>query len=202
MDKKNIIILGGGASAKYCEPEKLHRFGYVIGVNDSGVLAKCHSIVSMDRLWIENNIRDCIHVDIPTWFRICAYSKNCSSIKWPKLRVFENSTEIYTMSDQYGVLNGDNSGSCALNLAYQMNPRNIFLFGFDMNGSGYWHNGYSPQNKGSGGQRQKTWVKSFEIKKKQLDKTGIKVFNVNTSSAVEAFKKITYKDFLGKVTDE
>jgi hypothetical protein len=49
-------------------------------------------------------------------------------------------------TDQVGVLNGTNSGLCGFNLAYQMRPKQILLFGFDMkrgpNGEAHWFPDY------------------------------------------------------------
>lgn len=197
MASQNIIIIGGGKSAKGMPLETLHRYGHVIGVNDSGLKVQCHTILSMDRLWMENNYEECKKLSSQTVFRRCAW--RLKGKDWPRLSLFDCDTQIPYMNNSLGCLDGDNSGACALNLAYQMKPKKIFLFGFDMNGSGYWHEGYSATNKGSGNKAHPDWSEKFKYKKKQFDQAGILVFNVNTNSAINAFKKIDYKDFVWNI---
>lgn len=191
----NVIIIGGGKSAKKCQPENLYRYGHVIGVNDSALQVRSHTILSMDRLWMENNYEQCRNLAVQTIFRRCAWRLKDKS--WPRLGLFDCNTKTPFMNDALGCLDGDNSGACALNYAYQMRPSRVFLFGFDMNGSGYWHNGYSAQNKGSGNRKKPDWAEKFNFKKKQFDQKGIQVFNVNTRSAIDAFEKINYEQFMG-----
>lgn len=199
----NIIIIGGGASAAECQPEGLHRYGHVIGVNDSGIRVRCHSIVSMDRLWMEHNYEACRSLPVQTYFRRCAW--RLKGKDWPRLSLFDCKTDTAYMSEFPGNLDGDNSGACALNLAYQMRPKRIFLFGFDMQNKPaskyYWYEPYKwvDINKGRSDKKLNQWIGAFTYKKKQLDNRKISVFNVNTKSAIDAFEKITYRDFVGMI---
>lgn len=197
MASQDIIILAGGKSAADCQPENLYKYGHVIGVNDSGLKVRCHTILSMDRLWMENNYETCRSLATQTVFRRCAW--RLKGKDWPRLGLFDCNTESLYMNSTLGCLDGDNSGACALNLAYQMRPKRVFLFGFDMNGSGYWHDAYSANNKGSGSRKHNDWAKKFHYKQKQFYKEGILVFNVNTKSAIDAFEKINYQDFVGMI---
>lgn len=56
FNHKRIIILGSGWSVKAqgVDVDALKNYGRVIGVNDSGILANCNAVMSMDRLWMEN----------------------------------------------------------------------------------------------------------------------------------------------------
>lgn len=203
MASENIIIIGGGASAGECQPEGLHRYGHVIGVNDAGIRVRCHSIVSMDRLWMENNYETCRSLAVQAYFRRCAW--RLKGKDWPRLALFDCDTKNSYMNEYPGNLDGDNSGSCALNLAYQMRPKRIFLFGFDMQNKPasdyYWYEPYkwTDINKGRSDKKLKSWISAFTYKKKQLDKAGISVFNVNTKSAINAFNKITHSEFMGMI---
>lgn len=197
MAGKTIIILGGGKSAGLCSPENLYRYGHVIGVNDSAARVRCHTALSMDRLWMENHYEACRSLAVQTVFRRCAW--RLTGKDWPRLNLFDCDIKTAHMNERVGFLNGDNSGACALNLAYQMRPEKVFLFGFDMNGSGYWHEGYSARNKGSGIKRKPDWAAKFSYKQKQFSAVGISVFNVNPDSAINAFKKINYNEFMGMI---
>lgn len=57
------------------------------------------------------------------------------------------------MSDKPGVLNGTNSGLCAVNLAYQMRPKVLRLYGMDLKrgpkGERHWYPPY-PWNPAKG----------------------------------------------------
>lgn len=203
MASQDIIIIGGGASVAQCQPEILYKYGHVIGVNDAGIRVRCHTILSMDRLWMEHNYEACRSLGVQTVFRRCAW--RLKGKDWPRLGLFDCNTETPYMSGDLGCLNGDNSGACALNLAYQMQPKRIFLFGFDMQNKPankyYWYEPYKwvDINKGRSDKKLKSWVDAFTYKKKQLDKAGISVFNVNTKSAIDAFEKIDYSEFMGMI---
>ena len=205
MSRSDVIIIGGGASVKKCEPEKLHRYGTVIGVNDSGIRVKCDHIVSMDRLWMEHNYKECELLYIQTWFRKCAWKKHMKEEDWYKLNLFDWKKDE-EMSEETSFFNGDNSGACALNLAYHMRPKRIFLFGFDMNNKlakdYYWYKPYEwvDENKGRSFNKLREWTKAFDKKKKQFDNAGISVFNVSEKSAIQAFEKISYEDFIRMVS--
>lgn len=112
------------------------------------------------------------------------------------IAVFENDHTSTDFAEDRGILNGTNSGFCALNLAYQLRPDRIILFGFDMNrspeGSPYWYPDYPWVKAGgatSGGKYQ-VWSAQFETAARSFKNAGIEVLNASPWSAIDAFKKI------------
>lgn len=205
-DNYNLIILASGYSVKAqgVDVNALKDRAYTIGVNDSGVRADVHAIVSMDRLWMENRIGMLRGLRKTTFLRESAYRVNLKDgEKWPGLYTFYCDHESDEMSGDDDTLNGFNSGVCALNLAYQIDPTNLYLFGFDMARLGpqpYWHDPYEwPQAKpegNTGDGTYRTWAQRFDRIADQFKAADINVFNVSPDSAIPNFPKITYQEFL------
>lgn len=188
----DITIVAGGWSVREINLRRLP--GLIIGVNDSGLLVPyCDIALSMDRIWSENRAPHLIERKQRTYLRRSA-TKNLTA--WPELTVFECDHTSGVMSDERGVLNGGNSGICALNLAYQMNPRRVFLCGFDMSrgprGETYWYRDYEWSPGGAtSNTRYAEWAKQFSVAATAFEKIGTAVFNVTPSSAIKVFPRIT-----------
>lgn len=206
MDE-NIIIIGGGPSIKELPETDLRPYGRVIAANESAILMPCDVALSMDRLWMEARYKELAKKEIPTYFRRCAWKLGHS---WPALNLFEGNVHVMEMSEESGVLHGKNSGACAINLAYQWRPKNIFLFGFDMklgpNKTNYFYDDkelidIKSKNEGKkikhnqSNSKYAEWLKQFKFIRKQVDTAGINVLNVNTDSAIPDFEKITFEEF-------
>lgn len=123
-----VTVLAGGWSASQFDLAKLP--GTVIAVNDSAVYAPRWDIcISMDRLWSENRFDWMRKQKKPIWLRRSTI-KNFEQLE--HMTAFDNDHVSTILSDEEYLLNGTHSGFCALNLAYQMRPRDIYLVGFDM----------------------------------------------------------------------
>lgn len=202
---KRIIILGGGWSVKEqgVDVNHLKNFGHVIGVNESGVLADVHEIVSMDRLWMESRWPQISKKKIPTFLRESAFRKNLKGQElWDDLHLFQNDHESWTMDDDMNTLNGFNSGFCALNRAFHLRPDEIFIFGFDHkrspDGRAYWHDPY-PWTDARGATKDGKyvdWSKKFLRAASQFHDAAIDIANVSPQSALMNFTKINYQEFL------
>ena len=181
-----ITCLAGGWSA---EPYLDRLAGYVIGVNDAGLLAPCDAIVSMDRVWAEHRWGQLVERAGPTWLRKAPPDRP------PWLTVFACDHESTIFSDQPGRLNGTHSGFCALNLAYQMRPRRLALVGFDMgkgpNGEAHWFEDYpwAPAGATSGG-KFKAWAGQFHTAARMFRSIGCEV-RVLGKTAIPAFGPAT-----------
>lgn len=191
MFDSEISILGGGWSVRGLDLKKLP--GYIIGVNDAGVHATCDAIVSMDRLWTENRWPFLAERSRDTYIRSSALKNVAERPGW--LHPFENDNAGKEMSESVERLNGNNSGFCALNLAYIMRPSRIRLYGFDMNrgpdGIPYWYPPY-PWAKpagGTGNARYADWAKGFDIAAKACRAAAIEVVNMSATSAITTFRK-------------
>jgi hypothetical protein len=192
-----VSVLGSGWSVKGLDLNKLP--GFVIGANDSGLLApRVDAIVSMDRLWTENRWQSLSNLQRVTWIRFSALANIRGEYWW--LRPFFNSHKHTTPSEHYDVLNGTNSGMCALNLAYLQRPDIILMFGFDHcrgpNGEPYWHKpyGWAKANGGTGDGRYQEWSKQYEPLAEACAHRGIKVFNCSMVSTIEAFPRVDPND--------
>jgi hypothetical protein len=190
--RDSVTVVGGGWSARAAVGYPLP--GTIIGVNDSAIrLRRCDIALSMDRLWTEYRAEDLRARKMPAFIRRSAM-KNVEA--WPALKIFECGNELTVMSEHDGVLNGTNSGLCALNLAYQMRPSRIFLLGFDMsrgpNGEPYWYPPY-PWSPGGATSPAKyaVWAAQFEPAAAACRAAGIDVFNVSAISAIDTFRRIS-----------
>lgn len=194
---ETVIVIGGGESVKAMNVGEICKRGYAIGVNGASVHAPVDCGVSMDRKWAEEyheNIKD-----KPFYLRK-------AKVKFPLLKPFSCDHESDVFSATEGKLNGRNSGFCAFNLAYQMSPKTIYLFGFDM-GGGYWHPRYPWKDPKEGSHKSKEkaqaqkariydcWVSGFDVARRLCEKKGIKVYVVGKSK-INSFTKITYEKFL------
>lgn len=211
MDQKtateNIIIIAGGPSVGDMPCHELVDYGYVIGVNESSVLLPCHEALSMDRLWMEARYEALQWKEIPTWFRRCAWKLDVS---WPFLELFDGDIHAENMTDKPRKLCGKNSGMCALNLAYQRKPKNVFMFGFDMRTEGKRHYFYDqnelieakkkitgkPIKANQSGGKYAQWLPMFSNIARQFSVEGIKVYNVCPQSTIDVFEKIDWKRFV------
>jgi hypothetical protein len=141
---ETISVVAGGWSVSQIELARIP--GTIIAINDSAIhLPRFDIVVSMDRLWTEYRWAELRRLQRPAHIRRAAM-KSMPGEKWPWLRLFDCDHTSPVFTDQVGVLNGTNSGLCGFNLAYQMRPRKILLFGFDMkrgpNGEAHWFPDY------------------------------------------------------------
>jgi hypothetical protein len=201
MDGNTISILAGGWSAKAIDKSKLP--GVVIGVNDSAIHAKCDIALSMDRLWTEHrwaNLQALGSMRRIAYIREAALKNIGARPSW--LHPFHCDHMMTELSDDRRTLNGTNSGMCALNLAYQMFPKRIILFGYDMcrgpGGEAYWYDPYpwSKPQGGTGNGRYAEWAKQFARAQEQCKAQGIEVLNASKHSKIDAFKKIDPREIL------
>jgi hypothetical protein len=194
MPRADIVsIIGGGYSARTVDLDALP--GLVIGVNDAALRAPRVDVAfSMDRLWTEGRWSQLEVKKIQAHIRRSALK---SVTTWPDwLHVWEGDIRSAELSADERILNGANSGFCAVNLAYTMRPRSIFLIGFDMskgpNGEPYWYPPY-PWAKPTGGTspgRYAEWRVQFAAAKRYLDEAGIQVFNVGAPPTFDVFRRI------------
>jgi hypothetical protein len=187
-----VFIIGGGTSVATQDLSKLREFGYVLGVNESGIIKECDGVFSMDRLWIENRHAFVEAIEIDFFARKSAYRINSA---YPT-KLFEVDITKKGMCEYQNELWGKNSGFCALNLAYHWRPREIYLFGFDMcatTGRPHYHDNYDWNKKGKLSAYSK-WLDDFEIASMQFAKLKIKVFNCSPTSKIRSFQKITWEN--------
>ncbi len=110
------------------------------------------------------------------------------------MTLFANDHRSTVLSDEAGRLNGTHSGFCALNLAYQMRPLELYLIGFDMrrgpNGEHHWYPDYFWSKNATGAGRLMEWAAQFETAARQLAAAGISVFLVGAAASVKSFRRL------------
>lgn len=145
-----MCVLAGGYSARAFDLTLLP--GIVIAVNDAAYYSPRWDIcVSMDRLWSENRA---------SWIGKQAgkavWLRSSASRALPDLpaivRRYQCDHTSTLFQSEPGFLNGTNSGGVALNLAFQMQPRQLYLIGFDLRlgprGERHWYPDYAWKNGG------------------------------------------------------
>lgn len=196
-----VSVVAGGWSFNQCDHLKLP--GLVIAVNDAAYYMESRRpdhIVSMDRMWTEHRLAFLRLHKKETHIRFSA----CKNIPWFELQAegwfttFNNTNSGVPFNETPEVLNGANSGACALNLAYTMKPEQLFLFGFDMNagpdGNAYWYPPY-PWSHHKGGKGNYTqWALDMENYAKQFVAIGCSVCNVSKTSAIKSWPRVSPKD--------
>jgi len=111
------------------------------------------------------------------------------------MMLFKCDNETDVLSNVPGILNGRSSGHCALNLAYQMHPKRIFLFGYDYTGKPYWYGAY-PWSKTIDRTRvDHDWIESCVNILHQLEQAHIMI-NIVGESEINGFNKISYEEYL------
>lgn len=197
-----IVIAGGWSVSQYDVADLRKPDTIVIGVNESAVLAQCDIGITMDRLWTEHRWHRYFTTrNGDLWIRRGA---DKALPQHPRRRQFECDHESYSMTDEPGVLNGTNSGMCALNYAFQVKPERVYLFGFDMqrgpHGEPYWHKPYEWRPDGATKHgKYRDWVPQFECIAHQFKKAGIVVKQVNNRSKIRAFEQVDYRWFASEV---
>jgi len=86
-----------------------------------------------------------------------------------------------------------NSGAAAINLALHTGVKRIYLLGFDMQTKDperHWHKLYGQISKSP---PYLTHMRSFPAVKKDADKLGIEIINVNPDSAIKDFPRMSLK---------
>ena len=192
MDQVVSIVAGGWSfsrvNRRYLEGTT------IIGVNDSAIyLDRVDIVLSMDRMWAEHRWPRVYDMAVETWLSLNAL-KNIPRPLPQWVKPFEYDRTTPALSEDRGRLNGDNSGYCALNLAYLMRPREVRLFGFDMKpgpkGEPYWYLPY-PWTKRPGATNKGKfphWAKAFDVAADAFNDAGIDVV-IYGDSRITSFRR-------------
>jgi hypothetical protein len=201
------FVIGGGWTVSQWDTRELINHGFVIGVNDAALWTNVHAALTMDRLWFENRwpyLRTRRVAE--TWVREkcdCNVPRQGKRDNWKTFVHFNKTTPSITT----GELHGGNSGTCAINLAFQSMSRGdyLFLLGFDMcRGPGnepYWYPPY-PWTNPEGATKKghfDMWVRDMDGFASYADVKGLNVFNVTTGSAIHCFPRIEFNHMMGMI---
>lgn len=179
----DISIIAGGWSAKNVDLHSLP--GVIVTVNDATMhVPRRDIIVSMDRVWLEKRWAEIQHFNVPVYARLSAIRNMYDEIRKPWVFPFD-----CQITDKFGshgcMLNGPNSGYCALNLAFIIKPRRVHLVGMDMgrgpNGENHW---YPPSpwwtngDKNTSNGRYREWQVALKSGIEQCRDAGIEVIRL------------------------
>lgn len=204
----NKFVIGGGWSL-HTDADRLSdliSYGHVIGVNDAAIHASVHEAITMDRLWFENRwpiLRD-LRIQ-QTWVR-----KKCDcnvERKDPEgldnWRTFEHFNKPMP-SEKVGELHGGNSGTCAINLAFQQMDKgdSLYLLGFDMckgpKNEPYWYPPYpwaNPEGATKPGHFA-SWVSDLRGFANYALARGFNVYNVSMRSRIDYWPKLKFDQMM------
>lgn len=205
-----VSIVAGGWSFSQVPHELVP--GTVICVNDAALYfrGKISAVVSMDRLWTEGRWDFLCSMMLPSYVRKSAL-QNLDWRGFPWVRCFECDHETVqfageeqhriseTFSENPGTLNGTNSAACAQNLAYLMSPRELYLFGFDLQrgpaGQTHWYPPYpwAPGGATTSG-KYREWSRQHAKMALQFESIGCRVRNVSNRSLIEAYRVCWLED--------
>lgn len=198
----DVIVLAGGASVMEYDLRHIHERGYLIGVNDAAIFTHVDVAFTMDRLWLEGRQLMLKILNPPEVYYRKGTPKNFDPPqRW--VAYTHADADPTVMTSEMGKYNGSNSGTCALNLAYQRAQRRVFMLGFDMQrgprGEKHWYPDYpwaADEKSGTKKGTYRDWTEEFAVIHTQFLAKGLKVYNVNHRSLITAFETITYDKFL------
>lgn len=210
---ENIIIVASGPSVKDINLASLRRLSkaYTIAVNGAG------NFVPFANAWFTLDPWGLEGPQLPKGFRGKYYAAVPDDYGTPHARSTQhrvvpsakftflhrlhshNLTNVSSdtayktgLSEDNSCINTGNSGYGALNFAYHLRPKNIYLLGID-GSMGYFYD--SPKTN-----RPLTYLKAlFDSSVPQINARGINVYNVSPNSAITAYPKITAADFNERV---
>lgn len=195
------VIASGWSLGDLNDLERDRIPGFRLGVNDNCWRLRCDAGLSMDRLWIENRWPQILYVAKPLWARI-GTDRNITKPLPDWVYLFGCHHESWVPSSDWGHLNGTSSGMCAVNLALQLAPKRILMWGFDMcrakDGRAYWHKPYwwaKPQG-GTGAGRYDEWSRQFHTIERYAASKGIELLNCSPPSKITSIRKIDPRSVL------
>lgn len=203
-DHKTAIIIGGGSSIKSLDFSLIEDHFPIIGVNDAFKLGKFVDYVWFgDERWFKGNgkewgegNRNLLKGYIE---RRMVYTCAMSLVNDPDVFCYKRGLHVGIDTRSGYVAWNRSSGASAINFAYHLGARKILLIGFDMKrgteGETHWHNNYPTQDPDIDTLFLR-YTDVFQYIKKDADRLGIEIYNLNPDSAINDFPKITCKDVM------
>lgn len=207
MAFETISIIGGGWSAGRVDLSKVP--GHIVAVNNAAVYApRVDSVISMDRKWANHHWgwleQGGESGKFDVWLRKAAAQNHPG--EWPWLHRFANDHTMAVFSEDPSILNGTNSGGCALAWAYAHRPKTVYLFGYDLrsgpNGEGHWYGKNEPRGIAEVGSapihepRYAGWAREYDAGPvRQFKAAAIEVINVSDISLIRGFRRLSPAQF-------
>lgn len=201
---KTAVIVAGGWSIRPQHIEFLNTLADeadVICVNDSAFsIERPNCVVTMDRKWMVYRYAEMKAYGVFVYYRACA----TKGLGYP-LQIndcgFVNNNLPGAMAGWQAPfrLDGNNSGACALNLAYLRRYRAVYLLGFDMqkgpNGENHFYPDYPWNVNCTKPAALQGWAGSFKEAARQFQRQGQQVFNVSDRSLIPDWPILSFDTF-------
>jgi hypothetical protein len=207
---KTAVVVAGGWSVRPGHIDALNdtRDLDIICVNDAIFsIRRPNCVVTMDRKWMVNRYAEVKKNLTHVYYRRCA-TKGVPRIINPDDCAFENNN-LPGMMSGWTVpfrLDGNNSGACAMNLAFLRRYHRVFLLGYDMQkgpeGQNHFYPDYPWNVNATKPTALKGWAGSFGEAAEQFRRRGTAVFNVNDRSLIKDFPVISFDQFRSMVSHE
>ena len=194
------FLIGGGPSLKGFDFERLRGLGRVIAINRALEYIPWADIL----FFMDNRFYQMVH------------KKPEMKEKWEAfqgIKIFLNMAgrlyeDVYSVrklgrvglsnSLKTGIFHGNNSGVGAINLAFCLGAKPIYLLGYDCAFQGkqtHFHSGYGMvQHEGS----VKSFIKDFDRLNRYIVRTSAKVINLNPKSGCRSFPFSTFEEVLNE----
>jgi hypothetical protein len=206
-----IMVVAGGHSVSMIDKsirDNLVNEACVIGVNDSALYMPVDYAITMDRIWLEKRYVKMRESGTTTYYRACTtkngefWARVGGRPQQPQFMPYFGNISRAQMTTDPGHLWGDNSGKVALNLAYQLGPKRVFMLGFDLklgaDGEQHWYPAY-PWGGGAKQGSMKGWAASYDYIADQFQWANIELRNVATPSTTlippEKIKRLSVDKF-------
>lgn len=195
---QTVVCVASGPSLNEEEIQYCYESGYkMIAVNDAYKMAPFADILyACDWWWWNQN--DCVpdfngvRVGLGWNFeRQQPFSGWAASKEAKKINLIGSTgTEGLETKNRKGVRTGGNSGYQAINLAFHMGARNIFLLGYDMKPDENGKNHFFGEHQNRISPPYEQFIKNFNTIAEPLAKSKVRVINCNVNSALDMFDKV------------
>lgn len=190
-DDKTLYLIGGGPSLKDFNWELL-RGKNVLSINRAFQAVPW----AIATFWTDSRFYKWYQKDLKRFEGIkiaCRYSQ-----LYEKDTILVRSTGGAGVDEYpYHIRAGNNSGFAALNVAYHLGAKKIYLLGYDMKSerqSTHWHEGYVTSHNHDIYER--AMMKDFIGAQKYYKKLKVKLYNANPDSMMTHIEKCTVKQAL------
>jgi len=207
---EKCFVIGGGSSLRDFDFERLRGKGRVIVCNKGFLyIPFADMMLAMDNDFYNNIVDGKILEERRLGLNRNEIRKrfyefggwkvwiDSGNYRYQKIHFVFKKNEPYVGKMIRGIYTGNNIGVGALMMAATLGCNPIYLLGYDMYHSKYthFHGGYSRKQVQS---HLNSFMKHFERIRGDLQKRGIKVYNLNPKSRLKGYPKIPMEEVLGE----
>lgn len=194
-DDRPVFLIGGGPSLKGRDLSRLRERGWVVGVNRAADFCPVDATFTLDMKFAREYSNR-----LEEWAKshevyLCVPSGHSARVV--RGAIYLDRIHVRGVSTDPGLIaQGLHSGYGALNLALLKRAKRIVLLGYDLAGSGHWHDGYSWDKEITAARYHPRWADRFLDVARHLPRAypGVEIVNANPRSRVKCFPFTTYKE--------